>query len=121
MLSYYCSNFQVIQKCKASGEDKVLAIVEASNFTALECITTKILDLVDTKPVITVESFARSLDISEELTQAVNIVLRREILYLVAINIEYYGKYTAGNLALKKCSGDKVLCLEIRNNGNRKV
>lgn len=69
MISDYYENVQALHKFKVTGELKVLAIVEASNFTALECIRTKVLDLrsifVDTQPVVTDESFARSLGASE--------------------------------------------------------
>lgn len=113
VLSDYYANVHVLHKFKVTGVAKVLAIVEASNFTALDSIITKILDLgtvaMDTQPIRTYESFARSLGVSEELTQPVNVVLRRDKLYLVTGNIGYYGKTTGEYLAIRKRHAENVL------------
>uniref|UniRef100_A0A0B7A308 Receptor ligand binding region domain-containing protein n=1 Tax=Arion vulgaris TaxID=1028688 RepID=A0A0B7A308_9EUPU len=93
-------------KFKVLTEARVVAVVNASNSFQLDKMLDKIRSLssveITSEPLMDCETFARSLEISMELSKQAGKPLQRQNLFWVDINIEYTGKTTQEFLQLWK-------------------
>ncbi|CAG5128638.1 unnamed protein product, partial [Candidula unifasciata] len=113
LLADYSTATRVIYKFKVSGESKILSVFHVSNIIGFERTIGGLWRIgaveVDCQPIVSYESFARSLKVPDHLTKPSSVGLSKEGLFWLEFDVEYMGKTTDELIAVWRKEAEAVL------------
>lgn len=108
----------VVYEFKVLGEPRLVFVVSVSRASGLEAAVGALWlqggVVVECQPVVTYESFARSIKVSEDLAQPSWKGLAKENLYWLEFDVDYHGKSTEKIIKIWKKEAEAVFAARLK-------